>query len=183
MPTARQRSHTQARFERVSDLPWSGGGLVIIENGLLDNAVDKWQLHPGATDLRLISHNFFNPISPLLQQLQSTPRGQHFDDIQRQTPDDWMRIQVPSWDVNLCREKDNNGGNQFRVTEHYVPRWTRTMLGEHCWFRPQNFVFEYQDLMRYCDLPKFNSHLHLIILSKVSFSELFQHYFIYLIIW
>ena len=69
--TARQRSHTQARFERVSDPPpWSGGGLVIIENGLLDNAVDKWQLHPGATDLRLISHNFFNPISPLLQQLQ-----------------------------------------------------------------------------------------------------------------
>ena len=68
--TARQRSHTQARFERVSDPAWSGGGLVIIENGLLDNAVDKWQLHPGATDLRLISHNFFNPISPLLQQLQ-----------------------------------------------------------------------------------------------------------------
>ena len=65
--TARQRSHTQARFERVSDPPWSGGGLVIIENGLLDNAVDKWQLHPGATDLRLISHNFFNPISPLQQ--------------------------------------------------------------------------------------------------------------------
>ena len=134
------------------------------------------------TDFPQLFQSHFPPAAAPVDQAHSTPRGQHLDDIQRQRPDDWMRIQVPSWDVNLCREKDNNGGNQFRVTEHYVPRWTRTMLGQHCWFRPQNFVFEYQDLMRYCDLPKFNSHLHLIILSKVSFSELFQHYFIYLIV-
>ena len=33
-----------------------------MENGVSDNATDKWQLHPPA-DPRPISHNFFNPIS------------------------------------------------------------------------------------------------------------------------